>query len=175
MGCTDLGGSHMSERLTSMSTRELFQSLAAIHKELRRRSIVRSSNSPIADYSEVLVCEALNLRREPASVQGHDAVDQEGRKYQIKGRRPTTENPSRQLSVIRGLDDKHFDALAVVLFDEYYSVTRACIAPPEVVGREARYSRHVNGWILHASERVLDQPGVEDITAEVTNASSYAR
>ena len=48
-----------------------------------------------------------------------------GRKFEIKGRRPTPENSSRQLSALRDLDEKPFNFLVGILFDEDFSVRRA--------------------------------------------------
>ena len=156
------------------STRRLFQEYAEILGELQRRGIVRSTNSPVSDYAEVLVCEALKLKRAPASAKGYDATDSRGRKYEIKGRRPTLSNPSRQLSAIRDLDGGHFDFLVPVLFDEKFAVLRACKIPAAAAKAAARYRKHVNAWIVHARDTLLGQTGVVDITERVKGARSYA-
>jgi hypothetical protein len=112
---------------------ELLAAYGAVMDELRRRDIVRSSNSPVSDYAELLFCKALGWRRENNSAAGHDATDQTRQRYQIKGRRLTRHNRSRQLSAIRRLEDNPFDVLAGVLFDETFQVVRAALIPVELV------------------------------------------
>jgi hypothetical protein len=101
---------------------ELFIAYGAVMDELRRRGIMRSSNSPGSDYAELLFCTAFGWHRESNSATGHDAVGRNGKRYQIKGRRLTQHNRSRQLSAIRRLKDTPppFDFLAGVLFDQAF-------------------------------------------------------
>lgn len=157
------------------TTFALFESFGAILDELKRRNIVRSNNSPIADYAEVLVCRALNLIREAASTKGFDARDHQGRRYEIKGRRLTSWNKSRQLSAIRDIDGKHFEFLVVVLFAADFSVQRACLLPATLVTTSARYKEYVNAYIIHANDKLFAQDGVKDITTQVRRATRSAR
>jgi hypothetical protein len=53
--------------------------------------------------------------RENNSAAGHDATDGADTRYQVKGRRLTRHNASRQMSAIRNLDQTPFDQLAGVL------------------------------------------------------------
>jgi hypothetical protein len=159
--------------LTKPSTRELLTLFAKVLEELRRREVVRSGNNPVADYSESLVVSALKLRQLGGSNKGCDAVDDtNGKRYEIKGRRITEHNPSTQLSVIRQLDSCHFDYLVGVLFDEDFTVSRACSVPWEVVRECAVYRDHVNGWIMHLTPSVWERPGVRDITSELKKAQN---
>jgi hypothetical protein len=102
---------------------QLFQDFAAIMVELRQCGVIRSTNNPVSDYAEFLLCEALELKRAPGSTKGYDAKDKRGRRYEIKSRRLTVENPSRQLSAIRDMEREHFDFLAIVLFSSDFLVT----------------------------------------------------
>ena len=151
-------------------TRELVRLFSGVLTELRRREVIRSSNNPVADYSERLVASALSLKLETKSTTGFDGVDSRGRKYEIKGRRLTSHNPSTQLSAIRGLDQAHFDFLAGVLFAEDFSVKRACLIPRAVVQRVAKYRRHVNAWILLLQPGLWKERGVRDISDDVRAA-----
>jgi len=78
---------------------------------------------------EYLVVNALGLKRVPQSTKGYNAVDKENRKYEIKSRRLTQDNPSRMLSAIRECEAAHFDFLAGVLFNEDFSLHKACLIP----------------------------------------------
>ena len=157
----------MDVSLKSYSTQELLALFSKVLSELRRRGTIRSTNNPVADYAEYLVARALSLTLAQKSTTGYDAVDASGRRYEIKGRRLTKDNKSRQLSAIRGLDHQHFSYLAGVLFNEDFSVHRACLIPYEIVEQIAVYRSHVNAWILHLREDVWEIDGVENITQPI--------
>jgi len=140
-------------------------------QELRRRELIRSSNNPVADYAEALVARGLGLSLGHRSVKGFDARDASGRRYEIKARRMTPENPSRQLSVIRNLDIDQFDFLVGVVFAEDFSVLRAAMVPRELVRAHASYKKHVNGWILHLRDAIWEVAGVKDVTPELIAAA----
>jgi hypothetical protein len=57
---------------------ELLAGYGGILEELRQRGIVRSSNSPVSDYAELLFCTAFGWRRENNSAAGHDATGRMG-------------------------------------------------------------------------------------------------
>ena len=103
------------------------------------------------------------------STKGYDAIDREGLRYEIeKGRRPTAENHSRQLSMLRELDKKHFDFLVGILFYENFIVFKACVIPHEVVLQRAKYSKHPNAWLFHLN--IWQIAGVRDVTQELKTA-----
>jgi hypothetical protein len=85
---------------------QLLSDYASILDALRDREIVRSANNPLSDYAELLFCNAYGWKREGNSASGHDAIDTSGVRYQIKARRITPHNRSRQLSAIRNLDKR---------------------------------------------------------------------
>lgn len=145
---------------------ELFSLYASILNELRRRRIIRSTNNPAADYAEHLVSKALGLKVAGKSNAGYDAVGSNGNRYQIKSRRITRHNRSRQLSFMRGLEEgrRPFDYLAGVLLEEDFSVLRACVIPLEVVKQNSTHVAHVNGWRFVLHDKVWSLRGVRDIT-----------
>jgi hypothetical protein len=157
--------------LEKLTAAKLFELFSDVLNELRRREIVRSSNNPIADYAEYLVAKALRLKLADASTTGYDAVDDRGRRFEIKARRLTRHSNSRQLSAIRGLGDRHFDFLAGVLFNENHTVRLACLVPAEIVALVAVHRAHVNAWIMHLPDSLWRRDGVQDITAAVRAAS----
>lgn len=132
--------------------------------ELRRRGIVRTFNNPVGDIAEALAARRLGLTVvERNSEKGHDAVDADGRRYQVKARRITPQNKSRQLGNIRDLDDDPFDFLVAVLFDEWLNVTEMWIVTPDVVRDYARYSKHARAHLLRMKGAVLDDPRVKRV------------
>ncbi|HEY2821986.1 MAG TPA: hypothetical protein VGJ06_13165 [Candidatus Acidoferrum sp.] len=153
--------------LEERTTRELLQLFCQTLSELRRRDVTRSTNNPVADVTETLVARTLNLNLVAGSTTGYDATDSSGKRYEIKGRRITSENKSRQMSFIRGLDMAHFDYLVGVLFDKDFDVMRGCVISHETVMRVSKYVKHVNGWMIILRDSVWDVAGVRDITHEL--------
>ena len=154
--------------IQEMTVGELLTSHVQIGDALRSKKVLRSANTPTGDFAEYLFCTAFNWSQAPNSKAGYDAHGEDGRRYQIKGRRlgrHTT--PSRQLSAIRDLDDRPFDILAAVLFGHYYNVLKAALIPFSVVKRNARHQRHVNGHILDLQDDVWEIEGVVDVTSEI--------
>ena len=142
--------------LTRLTLRQIFELYAEVLEELKRRGVTRSQNNPVGDYAEDLVCRALRLDRASKSNRGFDAIHKtSGKKYEIKARRLTSGNTSRQLGVIRNLERKQFDYLVGVLFNQDFTVRAACLIPHALVGRFARLSTHQNGHVLHLRDEIL--------------------
>jgi hypothetical protein len=150
-----------ADDLSDVSNAELYKLWSRTMRELRRRGLVRSSNNPVADIAERLAADRLGASLVAQSVRGYDAVDVNGIRYQVKSRRLTPENSSRQLSFIRNLDAHEFDFLVIVLFDEILAMLGMWKLPHSLVTSYARWSPHVNGHILRADDRVLADPEVE--------------
>mgnify|MGYP007072891007 CR=1 FL=1 len=146
------------------STRELLLLHSNILIELENRKILRTKNNPVGDYAEWLVHTALGYELETNSNHGFDAKDTDGTRYQIKARRITPENKSTQLSPIRNLDGRKFDFLIVVLFDQYFTISKAIQIPHLVIEKYAKYRQHVNGYILSVRSALLADPTVIDLT-----------
>jgi hypothetical protein len=155
----------MSIEPDSLTILELLQSYYKILDELRARNIVRTSNSPIGDYAEWLVAKQLGLSLVANSNSGYDAVDSSGVKYQIKGRRVTARNRSRQLSAIRNLTHHDFDYLIAVIFNEQVVVEKVVKIPHEIIDKYSRFRKHVNAHILILQDDILTDPLTEDLTS----------
>lgn len=149
----------------------LLRLFAETLEELRRRKIVRSSNNPVADYAERIAAHALRLQLIGKSGAGHDGEDASGGRYQIKGRRVTPHNDSRQLSFMRNLDARPFDYLVGIIFDAEFRIHRACVVPFDVVQKRAAFSKHVNAHRLLLRDEVWSVPGVRDVTAEMISSA----
>ena len=153
--------------LQTLTPKQLVQLTGEVIDELISRGIARTGNNPLADYTEWLVANRFGWKLAEPSVQGYDATDPAtGIRYEIKGRRITPRNPSRQLSAIRAIDGQHFDFLVAIIYDGQFDVQRAMKIPRDVVQRIGRHSQHTNSVILHARESLLREAGVEDITSE---------
>ena len=149
--------------LKALKVKELLQLQASITNELIDRKIVRTQNNPLGDYTEWLVANALELELESNSKSGYDGVNRSGVRVQIKGRRVTPKNNSRQLSAIRKYEEKDFDELVAVIYNEDFEVIEALQIPHEVVGEYASYREHVNAHILILKGPILTDPRVKCI------------
>ncbi len=150
----------LKSSLTQLSNKELLQLHSNILKELRGRDVVRTSNSPLGDYAEHMIAERLGLQLAPNSQTGYDATDDAGVRYQVKARRITQGSRSRRLSVIRSLNERNFDVLIAVLFDEDYEVQVAVAIPHEVIPDYAYYYAKTNGHNLVLNDAIINDSRV---------------
>jgi hypothetical protein len=145
--------------------------LLALHGEvsdaLRARGITRSSNNPVGDLAEYLFCRTFDWKQADKSVAHIDAIGEDGTRYQIKARRVTVFNKSRQLGALRELRGGHFDFLAGILFSDNYSILRAAIIPHAVVLERSTFVERTNSHRFLLHDDVWDAPGVRDVTAEM--------
>ncbi|MER9558204.1 hypothetical protein [Mesorhizobium sp. M0323] len=154
------------------SVRDLLTMHGQIMDELRERDVVRTANAPLGgDYAELLFATAFGWSLEGNSSMGHDATGVAGVRYQIKSRRVTPRNRSRQLSAIRRLPDQTFDFLAGILFDETYRVTKAILIPHVVVVARAKRVELTNSWRFMLEDPVWEAVGTRDVTVELASAA----
>jgi hypothetical protein len=158
--------------LTGASTPQLLRLYSSIVDELLHRRVVRSTNNPVADYAECLTARAFDLKLAGKSVSGYDAVGNTGVRYQVKARRLTRQNGSRQLGFIRGLEPgkSPFDFLVGILFTADFAVIRAALVPVAVVRERVAWAEPVKAWRLILSDTVWTLAGVQDITEEIRAA-----
>jgi hypothetical protein len=150
---------------------QLLSDYASILDELRDRQIVRSANNPLSDYAELLFCNAYGWEREGNSASGHDAIDTSGARYQIKARRITPHNRSRQLSAIRNLDKRPFDFLAGLLVDQKFKIIRAALIPISVIDEHSSHVAHTNSWKFLLRDNVWQMDGVVDVSDKLRAAA----
>lgn len=160
--------------LKTYSVPDLLLLFSGVLTELRGRGIVRSANNPVADYAEWLVAQAFGYELAGRSSAGYDAVALDGALYQVKGRRQTRENPSRQLSFIRGFDGDTdpFDYLIGILFNEDFTIWKAAQVPVAVVRKHSTWIARVNGWRFMLRDSVWELPGVVDVSGPLRRAAS---
>jgi hypothetical protein len=141
-------------------------------EELRRRGVIRSSNNPIGDLAEHLFCRAFGWKQAPSSKRGADATDAAEVRYQIKGRRLTPHNNSRQLGALRELLAHGFDVLAAVLFQEDYRILWAALIPHARVVDLAKRVERTNSRRFLLRDAVWSVPGVREVTADLRRAEA---
>jgi uncharacterized protein DUF6998 len=126
---------------------------------LRERGYVRSGNNPVADVAERIVADLYGVSVLTANTAGHDLVTQDGTKVQVKGLRRT--QPGRKnLSAIRSDD---YDVVVAVVFEADMTLKELWRIPRPVVTEKARWSSHVNGYLLSLKREVCEDPRVERI------------
>jgi hypothetical protein len=159
--------------LSKLSIAELFALYGGILRELLARKIVRTANAPAGDYAEYLVAAALQGELVTSSEKGHD-VSANGRRIQVKSRVVASQKSpgQRQLGVIRTFG---FDDLAIVLFAADYSVWKAVLVPGEFARQRSTYRKYVNGNVLFATDALLADAGVTDLTERLLAASQPQR
>lgn len=149
-----------------MAGREALALLARygeIEETLRGAGVIRTANV-LGDYAEWLCVRAFGWRLAGNSERAFDAIDGAGLRIQIKARRVSGRNPSRQLSAIRNLDRDGFDLLAGLLFRPDFRLLRAALVPRKLVAAQAVHVGHVNAWRFMLSDAVFAAPGVADIS-----------
>lgn len=144
-----------SDKLENMDEQRLLKLYSDLMEELRDRELIRSSNNPVADYAEKVAVEYMGLTRLGKEERGYDAVDKNKQRYQIKGRRITKHNSSRQLGVIRNLEEKLFDYLIAVIFNEDFTVKEIWKVPYRFVRDNSKYSRQQHGHVFQAKPNLL--------------------
>jgi hypothetical protein len=153
--------------LSDLSAPQLLALHAKVADELRRRGVTRSANNPTGDLAEYLFCKAFRLEQAGRSHPNIDAIGPDRIRYQIKGRRITPQNRSRQLGAIRDMDSAHFDLLAGVLFNEDYSIARAALIPHAVALERASFVKRTNSHCFHLRDEIWNAPGVRDVTRKL--------
>jgi len=77
---------------------EFLQLYGSLMEELRQRKLIRSSNNPVSDYAEKIVCEKLKLLLQKKSRQGYDAIDENTSKISDQS---SSINQTQQVKAIR--------------------------------------------------------------------------
>lgn len=157
--------------LTGLTPPQLLVLHSELVDELRVRGITRSSNNPTGDLAEYLFCRAFGWKQADNSQANVDAIGSDGTRYQIKGRRLTRFNKSRQLSAIRDMAGSRFDFLSGVLFNEDYTVMRAALIPHAEALKRATYVKHTNSHRFLLRDDIWNAPGVRDVTKELQDVT----
>ncbi|WLH33096.1 hypothetical protein PSH79_14200 [Pseudomonas sp. FP2196] len=158
--------------LTNLSISELLKLQSAAIDELKNRGVLRTKNNPVGDYAEWLVSSAFELTLANNSAAGHDAESTDGRRIQIKSRRITAHNRSKQLGVIRNLDKNDFDELIAVIFNESYEVIEAYSIQHSAISKYSVHRSHVNGHILHLRGALLLDNRVLNISDKLKSSNN---
>ncbi len=125
--------------------------------------MLRTSNKPVADYSEWLVLRCLRLTLACNTSSSHDTTDVKGIKYQIKGRRVGPKIKSVQLSDIRNLETRPFEVLVTLIFEFDFSIQHAAAVSNDMVLEYASYPKHTNLHLFHVLDSLFKGTMIYDI------------
>lgn len=153
-----------SSALSDLNITQLLNTHSAVLEELRHREVLRTNNNPTGDYAEWLVSESLGLTLAPSSAAGYDATDEDGIRYQIKGRNVRPEDKSFQLGVIRNLEGKEFDFLVAVIFETTWGVRYAAKIARKNIHKFGQHNEHQNGHIVTLQPAHFGNSCIEDIS-----------
>ena len=149
------------------SVKTLLEMHVKILKILRQREIIRSTNNPTGDLAEYLFSKAFGWELADNSTKGFDALDDEGTRFQIKGRRIHSLGKSRRLGAMRELEEKPFDQLAAIIFDEDYSIIQAALFPWEYVLDKSSEIKRSNSYRFVFHAKYMNDSAVEDVTEKI--------
>lgn len=105
----------MDFNFENLDDAELVEALRQLAQEWKRRFGRRLGVTP--ELAELYACQKLGLTRMPPENRGFDAIDQGGKRYQIKGRAPDrgdTVNPQGRVGRFVNFD---FDYALLVILD----------------------------------------------------------
>ena len=103
----------MNFKFENLDDDELMEALRQLAQEWKRRSGRRLGVTP--ELAEVYACEKLSLTRMPPENRGFDAIDQHGKRYQIKGRAPDRGGIVRPMGRIGRFVNFAFDYAVLVI------------------------------------------------------------
>ncbi|WP_325543195.1 hypothetical protein [Sphingopyxis sp.] len=153
--------------LSALSIRSLLRMHSGVGDELRSRQVCRTSNNPAGDIAEHLFSHTFGWELQNNSKAGFDAACGVRGRIQIKCRRVTGTNPSRQAGDIRDLERHRFDWLAGVVFDEGWDVILGMLIPHELVVQRALPITHSRSSRIYLQNDWLSVDGVVDVTGDL--------
>lgn len=157
--------------LEESSPLELLAAYETIRAELRRREIVRTNDAPAGQFAEWIARACLGGELAPNSEKAYDLLNPALGRIQVKCRVLRHGRVGeRQLSPFRSTEG--YDVALVILFEPTYSVRSATLLTPAQVAAQGRFSKHVNGQVLIATDAVLNT-GV-DVTNEFVPLNTTA-
>lgn len=151
----------------TLSAFQMMQLQTQLQDELAARKIVLNPSQPVGDYAIHLACTAFDLRREPPATSGYDASNSENLRYQIKYRRLSGPQDTRQLNAIKGVEQRKFDFLIGVLFNPDMTILRAAMMSFDVAASKVDKEK-----ILLLSNKIFDAEGVFDVTDKLKAAQN---
>jgi hypothetical protein len=138
----------------------------------RIRDLLYNAEFDRADLAEGLAELAFGIKLAGGSTNSYDGTCSAGKRWQVKGRRLTAENPSTGLSVIRNLGEARFHYLLAIYFEEDFSVRAAYRVDHAAVQEHAGYSKQQGGHVLRLKQALLADARCIEVTGDVRWAAA---
>ena len=119
-----------------------------------------TSSNVVGEYTERICADILGLELAPSNQSGFDAVDADGKRVQIKGRRINSGNTAK-LTTLWNLD---FDYIVAVVFDDEGSIKFVQKITVEAVRRDVKFDEKKRCWRVTASEKKNTKDGYTSLT-----------
>lgn len=145
----------------NLSLQQLITNYVRSRDALKEAGILRTDRNLQGDYAEWLVAKKLNLTLSESTIQkGFDAVDADGKTYQVKSRMvyATEQHTSFDFQNL----DHEFDYLIGVFFNKDLDVIKIIKVSHEAVIKHAVKNRQNYRFRWHKG--MSDNPYIEDIT-----------
>jgi hypothetical protein len=123
---------------SALTDLEVFGRWAEVMRELAARGLIWSGKSPLADYAELLVARYFGVEPVKGSNPGFDLVTKDDRRVQVESRRYGPGSKPSHFGEFSEFEQVRFDDLAVVLFEEDFTVREAYLAPYGWVAERAK-------------------------------------
>ena len=147
-----------------ISELELIQLHQDIVDELKRRSVMQRRINPIGSYVDWLVCKGLTLKQETKLSRDFDAVDRDGLRFKIVGKRTRSESIRIRFSDLRV---EPFDYLVVVVMNDNFELRFAAKLPLSDVSARSTNDERTKSYTFGLSENDVLLGIVEDVTKEL--------
>ncbi|WDV44053.1 hypothetical protein PV797_10985 [Clostridiaceae bacterium M8S5] len=148
--------------LSELTELELMILNRDIVKELNKRNVVKTRNKPIAGYARWLIKNTFGFKQTVNPNEKYDFLDKDNNKYLVRSRQ-IIGNKNLPFGIIRNLDDRNFDYLITVVFDEDFNIMESYKISYEVLQNEVDFNSYQKGFILGVSHISKLKSKVEDI------------
>lgn len=131
---------------------QLLKKYTGIIEQLQKAGVIRSSKV-VSDYGEYISSKKLNLELMKSSInKGYDAVDKEGKKYEIKSRKSTSYNKATIIPVPNNEQMKIADFLVFIRFNNDWDIDAFLRIPmPKAKEMIDKYNR------IGITKRLIDE------------------
>ncbi|MBP8227923.1 MAG: hypothetical protein KAX67_07765 [Pararheinheimera sp.] len=152
------------------SPKELLLAYEAIKQRLQHLGYSSSHTDPVGQYAEHLVAKLYSAQRTRNGTAGCDLISHDNLRIEVKCRVARRDGYVPKTYIMDSNVQSQFDYLVYIVFDKNYEVLRAVGMTVDVFKQVANYVKHANSagkWVYKASEKNMQQPGVDDLTQDL--------
>jgi ABC-type molybdate transport system substrate-binding protein len=149
--------------------------------EIKRRltdedlGVANSLTDPVGQYAEYLAQKVYGGKRTNNGTAGHDLIDRNKRKIEVKGRVKKHDNYKPKTYINdSNVSGGNFDYLVYVVFNNDFEVEYAFGVTQsnfKAVFNKVEHGNSPPKWVIKAREEILENPKIENITNVFRNAN----